>query len=231
MTEKQVFECELAQRLFDALHLKGFTLTPDDRPDVIATGKACRIGIEVTVFHGDERQNTNRGSIQRRNEEQINRQASGRAYGMWSQVDPLPAIVARITDEVKRARSYNNDGFDELWLLVAASIPQLGAVGSTFIVPFALNLNDLNGKTDEILRNSQFSRVYLHSVLGHTLHEWSHDKGWQVLQAPTKEPQGSELWFKKILWDPEWLRDPVGKGRVEASKALEELRAKKQNLS
>lgn len=229
MTQKQDMEIDLVQRLLEALSIPEFNLKPGDRPDVLAKINGRCIGIEVTQFHGDEEQNSNRGSIQRRNEEQISRQANGRAYAMWGTLNPLPALIARIKDKIERAQSYRNQGFNELWLLVAASVPQLGAVCSTFMVLNALNLNDLNGATDTILRNSPFSRVYLHSLLGYTLHEWSSDKEWQVLQAPTKESQGSELWFKKILRDPEWLHDPVGKGHAEAIKALEELRAMKQN--
>lgn len=229
MTKKQNVEIDLVRRLLEALSISTFNLKSGDKPDILAEFSSRRIGIEVTEYHGDEGQNSNRGSIQRRNEEQISRLANGGAYTMWGSLNPLPALIARIKDKIERAHSYGNLDFNELWLLIAASVPQLGAVCSTFMDPITLNLNDLNAATDKNLRNSPFSRVYLHSLLGHTLHEWSNDKGWQVLQSPTKETQDSELWFKKILRDPEWRRDPRGKARSEAMKVLEELRAMKQN--
>lgn len=229
MAQKQNVEIDLVRRLLEALSIPAFNLKPRDRPDVVAEINERRVGIEVTEFHGDEGPNSNRGSNQRRNEVQISKQANGHPYARWGVVNSLPALVARIKSKVEHAESYKNQDFDELWLLVSASIPQMGGVCSTFIIPFALNLDELNRATDGTLRNSQFTKAYLHVLMGRCLYNWSPPEKWQVLQAPVKEPQDSELWFKKILRDPEWLRDPVGKRRAEAMKALEELRAMKQS--
>ncbi len=53
---------------------------------------------------------------------------------------------------------------------------------------------------------------------------------WLATIGPGKAwPSGSELWFKKVLRDPEWRRDPAGKARTEAQKVLEELAAQRNN--
>lgn len=227
MSRKQDVEVDLVRRLLEALRVPHFTLEPRDKPDVLATINKRHIGIEVTVFHNDEESNSKGGSQQRKAEEQINRNVKGRPYAMWVGAKPLPGLVERIRDKVKCTQSYNKGGFNELWLLIAASIPQMGAACATFITPIALNPEDLNNATDDTLRDSLFARAYLHVTMGQCLYEWSRHGKWQVLQAPEEEPQGSELRFKKILRDPEWLRNPRGKARAEAMKALEELRAKR----
>lgn len=229
MTEKQVVECELVQRLFSALHLEGFTFKASDRPDVVATGNGRRIGIEMTVFHGDEGQNLHGGSAQRKTEEQINRNVADRPDAMPVVVDPLPALVARIKDKVKKARDYQAESFDELWLVIDASVPRLGAVASTHIVSIAVNQEILNNSSHDLLSGSSYAKVYLHLLMGGGLYEWTRADSWCVLQAPQGISGVSLNRIKEILSDPEWRRDPVGKGHAEAMKALEELRAMKQN--
>ncbi|MGH8321545.1 MAG: hypothetical protein ACRESX_03850 [Gammaproteobacteria bacterium] len=190
MSQRQNEEIELVRRLLEVLSISAFTLEAHDKPDVLATINGHRIGIEVTVFHGDEGQNLGGGSHQRRAEEQINRNASGRPYAMWGTVNSLVALVARIKDKIKCAESYSSEVLDELWLLIAASVPQLGAVCSTFILPIALNLDDLNNKTDGILRGSPFKKAYLHVIMGQCLYEWSSSEEWQMLRAPEEDHQG-----------------------------------------
>lgn len=229
MTKKQNVEIDLVRRLFEALSVSGYVLQPSDKPDVLAEFDGHRIGIEVTTLHADEGQNVGGGSAQRKAEEHISRKRAGRPYAMWGTVNPKEALVARIKAKAEHAASYRNQNLNELWLLISASLPQLGAAASTFIFPPAVNLEYLNGRTDEILRDSPFSKVYLHLILGRTLYEWTRDKKWRLLQASQATSHGSELWFKSLLRDPEWLRDPRGKARTEAMKALEELRAMRRN--
>lgn len=229
MTAKQEKEVELVGHLLGALSVSSFNLMSEQppKPDVRAEINGHCIGIEVTEFHGDEGQNSNRGSIQRSKEVQISMQASGKPYVMPINVSPLPGLVARIGDKVKKSKKYQMQAFDELWLLISASLPQLGAISSTFIIPIE-QIDDLNKATHEILCNSQFDKAYLHVLMGQCLYGWSPSEKWRVLQAPVNESRDPGLSrFKEILRDQEWLRDPVGKGHAEAMKALDELRKKK----
>jgi hypothetical protein len=45
--------------------------------------------------------------------------------------------------------------------------------------------------------------------------------------APPPERPDGELWFKKFLRDPEWLKNPGEKARQEARKVIEELKARR----
>lgn len=225
MTEKQIVECELLRRLFTALHLEGFALESGDRPDVTAVGNGCRIGIEVTEFHSDEGQSSRGGSIQRKTEKQINRNASGRPYAMWGVVDPMPALITRIMDKVEKAKHYQIKNFDELWLLIGAAIPQPGAMVSTYILSPALDLEKLNDCTHNLLRDSPFAKGYLHVLMGNGLYQWLRSEKWHVIQAPREVKGVPWSRFKALLNDPKWLRDPRGQGRSEMKKALEEWRA------
>lgn len=232
MTAKQIEECELVRRLFKALHIENATIVPRDppEPDVLAMVNGRRIGIEVTAFHGDEGQNSNRGSKQRKIEEQINKNVNCHSYGMWPNVNPIPALCARIEAKIARAKSYPMQNFDELWLLIVAQYPQLGALASTFIFPCAINMEELNTATDGMLQGSPFKRVNLQLSLDRCLYEWSSAKKWSVKQSIPTISDGSEVWFKPILRDPEWLRDPVSKARMETKKAINELLAIKREV-
>lgn len=184
LTDKQIEECESVRQLLKTLHISNFDFEPSDRPDVSATINNRRIGIEVTVYHGDEWQNSRGGSLQRKTEEQINRDAGGRSYGMWGVVDPMPALTTRIKDKIESAQTYPKQNFEELWLLIGASKSQLGMMVSTFIPSLAIDLIKLNDSTDDLLRNSPFAKAYLHLLMGNGLYEWSHSEKWHVLQAP-----------------------------------------------
>lgn len=225
MTDKQAQECELVRRLFDLLHIKDFTLQPSDRPDVLATINNSRIGIEGTVFHNDEKSDSKGGSQLRKTEEEAYRR-TGRPCAMWVNSDPMPALCVRI--KVKVGKTYQMQGLDELWLLIDAQSPQLSALASTYMFPCTLNVNVLNERTHGMLRGSLFKRAYLKLSLDQSLYKWSASEGWYELQSPATASAGPELWFKAILCDPEWLRDPGTKARAEARKALDELSALKK---
>jgi hypothetical protein len=182
MSDKHAEEVELARRLFDALNCKGFTLTASDRPDVIAEiGGRC-IGVEITVFHADEKPNR-KGSALRAAEEETARKAGGALYGAWGIVDPLPGLNARIGEKISIATAYDAKRFDELWLLIVGQFPKPGAVVSTFASPIFLNLDDLNKHFNEMLSRSPFGRVYLHLWLNQTLYAWSPSEKWRFLSG------------------------------------------------
>jgi hypothetical protein len=66
------------------------------------------------------------------------------------------------------------------------------------------------------------------SSLEQTIYVWTRSERWQLVKGSAPAPGGSELWFKSVLRDPEWLRDPAGKSRVEAQKILDELAAQRR---
>jgi hypothetical protein len=188
MSDKHAEEVELARRLFDTLNCKG-TLTASDRPDVIAEiGGRC-IGLEITVFHADEKPN-HKGSARRAAEEETARKAGGALYGAWGTVDPLPGLTARIAAKISIATAYDAKRFDELWLLIVGQFPKPGAVVSTFASWIFLNLHDLNKHFNEMLSRSPFGRVYLHLGLDQTLYAWSPSEKWRLLSGSLPAARG-----------------------------------------
>lgn len=177
---QQFVELDLARRLFSALAITPDMLRHHDRPDVLASVGGRTIGIEVTVYHADE-QPDGTGSPARSQEHDLVRQAEGKPYFMCVPSDPLPGLVARISDKVRKAEDYNMEGCDELWLLIAASVPMTGAVASTHMFDFLLNAQALNERTDYLLNASPFKAAYVHSHLsaeGEALFSWSRAKRW-----------------------------------------------------
>ena len=220
-------EIELTRRLLLALGGGDFVLNPRDRPDVkAAIGGRC-IGIEVTVFHGDEGLGCG-GSVLRANEEKAARRPGGGASGGWVPADPLPSLTARIRDKVSSAEGHDRREFTELWLLIVAQLPKFGAVASTFALSAALNVPSLNQQLHNLLAGSAFDQAYLHLSLEQAIYVWNRSGRWLLVKGSLPAPAGSELWFKSVLRDPEWLRDPADKSCVEAQKVLDELAAQRR---
>lgn len=193
MLDKHAEEVELARRLFDALNYKDFTLTASDRPDVVAEiGGRC-VGVEITVFHADEKPNR-KGSALRAAEEEIARKAGGASYAAWGIVDPLPGLHTRIGEKISVATAYDAKKFDELWLLIVGQFPKPGAVVSTY--PPSICPDDLNRHFNRMLSKSPFGRVYLHLLLDQTLYAWSASEKWRLLSRSLPASGGSTLWFQ-----------------------------------
>ncbi len=51
------------------------------------------------------------------------------------------------------------------------------------------------------------------------------EKQRSVWEKPPEDqsPIGGDLWFKELLKDPDWLRDPAGKAGQVAHQAVDEL--------
>jgi hypothetical protein len=64
------------------------------------------------------------------------------------------------------AKQSSSTAFDELILLIAASVPQLGAIVSTFLLDLALDLNRMNAKLSPTLQMSGYSSAYLYNMMG-----------------------------------------------------------------
>jgi hypothetical protein len=165
--------------------------------------------------------------VLRATEERTARQADGGPSGTWIPVDPLPGLTARIRDKVILAEDYDRRRFTELWLLIVAQLPRPGAVASTFALSVALNAPLLDPQLHDLLTGSAFDQAYLHLSLEQTIYVWTRSERWRFVKASPPASGGSELWFKSILRDPEWLRDPASKARADAQKILDEFAAQR----
>src|SRR5262249_53781412 len=91
-----------------------------------------RIGIQVTEIDPWAVPGSSRAQ-----EKAIAKMAPAKPYGMWGQNDPsvvLDAIAKIIKRKVEIAAGHSFDGFDEVWLLICAGVPEYGATVSTFVM-------------------------------------------------------------------------------------------------
>ena len=182
----------------------------------------CRIGVQVTEYHGVEGKD---GSSLRAQEKSDTVKCIIRTYAVPA--DATGGLTKRIGAKLAKAKRYTFEEFAEVWLLVAAFLPMLGAVAATSALPISVTPEWLEQNFGERLRGSKYRRVFFHVHLCHALYEWSAEKGWQVIREPEKLTPGGtdgQLGFKRYLDDPELLRDSAGWALREARRVLQELR-------
>ena len=178
-----------------------------------------KIGVQVTEYHGDA---GIRGSRVRAREESDAARNIIRAYAV--PVDAGGPLTAAVNKKVAKAHQYTFTEFHEVWLLIAAFFPKLGAAAATSAFPIFISAEKLERWLGETLRASKYDHAFLHIHLWPTVYEWSRDGIWQAVREAEKlTPTGGELWFERFLRDPEILDDPDGWALREAAKVLEEL--------
>ncbi|MGH8278448.1 MAG: hypothetical protein ACRETQ_02650 [Gammaproteobacteria bacterium] len=91
----------------------------------------------------------------------------------------MPGLVARITEKVAAARAYDCRTYDEMWLLVSAGLPMVGAVAATFAFAPFVNVEKLNAATHAQLYASPFSVAYFHIIMGRAVYSWSRSDQWK----------------------------------------------------
>jgi hypothetical protein len=119
----------------------------------------------------------------RAQEKAVAKTAPGEPYGMWGQNDPrvvVDAIARAITRKVEIAAEHSFDGYNEVWLLLCAGIPEHGAAVSTFVMTPWLSAEDLNSATDSRLQGSRYDRCFLLPILRaeQAFYPWSKPSRW-----------------------------------------------------
>ncbi len=187
MPDKFELECALVTRLLEALGLPGVPSDPkktygrETGADVEVRLAARRIGVQVTEYHGDEGQG---GSALRAQEESDAAKSIIRAYAVPT--DASCGLTKRFSDKLAKASRHTFDEFAEVWLLIAAFLPKLGAVAATSAVPIFITTEWLEQHFGEALRASTYQRAFFHVHLWPALYEWSLEGGWKVIREPEK---------------------------------------------
>ena len=182
---KQHLELSLAKSLLEALGQSFETILPSDRPDVIVEFDGKTIGIEVTTFHSDETLDS-KGSLARAAEQKAARYRPSQINPSWQKLGPTEGLVARISKKTNLAEAYERQTTADLWLLIATSLPSVGAEASTFAVPIFVDLVKLNIETHEMLCRSRFSTAYIHGHLSHVLFSWNQSAMWHEIHLPKR---------------------------------------------
>lgn len=178
MSMKDQKQIEQVRRLFAALNLSAYTLSPQQPPyaDVLAVNSNRRIYIEVTDFHSDE---NCRGGSKLRNKVEKELKM-GNVNSHWVSPDPHPGLFYRISE--KAEKHYDRlHATDEIWLAIFAGVPQLAVIPTMLITPF-LRCLQLTTQTKSLLEASQFSRCYIFCELNESgnskLYAWCRGGSW-----------------------------------------------------
>jgi hypothetical protein len=182
MSQKQCEEMELAARFLREIGCADVRLEAGDRPDVVALIDGNRVGIEVTQFHSDEQAGV-KGSPLRAEEVKKFKDSGEHPYSQWFVPNPLPGLVARITEKISVAAAYEKTRYQQLWLLILCQLPKGGALGSTFVFPSFVDVTDLNKSTHMLLCGSSFSAAHIHLMMSHGVYSWSRSEQWHVTKA------------------------------------------------
>ena len=162
-------------------------LKKDSGVDVVWATDRGAVAFQVTEFHADRGLAPGQRSSRLRQVE-ASKAASGRPYTMAGVIDPVPGLVAAITEKVARTAHADRQRFPERILLIGSSLPHNGAV-ATFILDRALEekLAQLNAATHELLSHSVFDSVYIFNVLSldgsPAVYNWDRENGWRRLAA------------------------------------------------
>ena len=228
--EKYEYESAVATRLFQLIGLTYTSMTDPWRTHGGETGAdveihydGSRIGIQVTEFSADEGVVSPKRGLRAATARNA---AQGELPSGWIPLrQQVPALVLRIREKIAKARCYDFEQFEEVWLLVATFVPW--APVSTFQFPgVTITPEDMNCHLDNELRRSKFTRAFVYNMLCNTVYEWPSVTGWRCIRkGPADLPStDSELWFKPYLADPDIHKDPKGWAFRKAERVLNELR-------
>jgi len=194
--------------------------------DVIAIVGGRRIGIQVTELDtGDVRGRARASEKADWSDAQSRGQGT---YGAWAQNDSskLVAAIARAVT----AKMQQVVGCDEAWLLISASLPELGTLASTFIITQWLPADVLETATANHLAACNYAQAFLHVIVGSedALYCWSAGSQWQK-QTRQDEIGDKAKGFFELRNNPSelqgWLSDLEGKTDKEIEKVRREFAA------
>jgi hypothetical protein len=192
-----------------------------------------KIGVQVTVFHADEAASPARGGSVSRREEQAKAgeamKSNGvKSYGHSASAKYGPALLRRVEAKVCKALSHGAN-YNELWLLIAAQIPNWGATASTMISPDVVRVEDLDQLLNEVLAKSLFSRAFLLLHLEGVVYEWQRGKSWRVAREVSPEARSAQKQMQDIAFGrgdvrERWLSDREGMEVAAIMEVLDEFK-------
>jgi len=157
------------------------------------------VGVQVTEYCADEGVANPRRGL-RATEKRNTRQGQFLPVAIPLQ-HQLTALRTRVNEKIEKTRSYTFRQFDEVWLLVAASLADPEAILSTSLVSLLLTPDDVNScLDDETLHRSKYTKVFIHIQVGETVYRWTPESGWQLIHGSARpQPTGGDLRFKSFL--------------------------------
>ena len=190
------YEAPLVAHLLDRLRIKpdapltNPNLDGESGTDVLAIIGGKRIGIQVTqIDNGHCLPGVTDAPITGRAAEK-RLACECQTYAGFAENDSAK-VVANIAAAIRPKTLHRVAGFDGLWLLVAAGVPEIGSVISTFVLSPQLSPAHLDAAMRSDLVRSSYDRVFLLPVLGveRALFQWAKPSGpWHVEVEPDAAP-------------------------------------------
>jgi hypothetical protein len=188
-------EEEIVERFLKLLGYQHFVLSNPNQKAGVETGSDVSVildkkkyGIQVTILHTDEGASPSGGGSKTRRDE-AKYKDSKVPYAIWGKANPMDALENRIREKCQK--NYPAYDFDEVVLLVAASLPMQGAMGATLALEFVLDDFLQTHKMDlilsPILEGSRYDSVYIYNMMGvagASVYKWLPNQGWKKSQEP-----------------------------------------------
>ena len=184
-------ERNLVKHLLNRLNF-GSPLLSDPKADGSETGMDVvirladdrTIGIQVTEIDPHPEPGKARAE-----EKKISAKHTNNVYGTWGQNDSkviLDSLDRSITRKTTIARIHSFSDVSEVWLLICAGIPEHGAAVSTFVMTPWLSADDMNERTDNVLKLSKYSRCFFLPILSaeQAIYSWDNEFGWTKSVRP-----------------------------------------------
>jgi hypothetical protein len=137
--------------------------------DVLARRGDSQIGFQVTQYHFDAGLNSGKTRSNSRSEES-RRATVGLLTPMY--VSPLSMAALSHVLREKVNKGWSEKEFPDMRLLVAASIPQGGGTGSTWLAKGRLNVDEMNAQLSPILEQGKYSAAYLYIIMSGSVYQW-----------------------------------------------------------
>ena len=109
-------------------------------------------GFQVKEYHFDL--GTGKKGSKARGEES-RKAADGLPAPMWVKPLSMPALIHLVREAAKKG--WSEKDFPDMSLLIAASMPQLGGTGSTFLYKPSLSVDEMNAQLSPILERTKYS--------------------------------------------------------------------------
>jgi hypothetical protein len=144
--------------------------------DVLTKLDGSLIGFQVTQYHSDVDAVTGGSSVRR---EGSRKAARGLRAPAFIKPISIPALV-RLLGE-KSQKGWSQKDFPDMRLVIAASVPQDGALVATFLFEPRLNVNEMNAQLSPILEQTEYVAAYLYIMMPEAVYGWTKESGWEKL--------------------------------------------------
>jgi hypothetical protein len=194
--------------------------------DVIAIVGGRRIGVQVTEL--DTGDIPGRARVSEKASWSEAQELGQGTYAGWAQND-LSKLVSAIARAIA-SKIQQIVGCHEAWLLVSASLPEPGALVSTFVVTQWLPTKALDAATINHLAKCEYTHAFLHTIVGieDALYWWQAGGNWQK-QTGQEQVRDHATGFFALRDNPselqEWMTDLEGKTDEEVEKVRCEFQA------